>query len=268
MVADHKQNHLETVRSGLSVVLYPLQFAVNAPFKFARWTSQNLQSRKELLQENNRLKKEQFLSNARTSQYDALEAENTRLRLLLDSSKRVAQRVLIAEIMSVEMDPFSRKILLNKGSRDGVFKGQPLIDAQGVMGQVVHETEFTSTALLITDPSHALPVQLNRNGIRTLAVGKGASNSLELLHLPTNADVTVGDKVSTSGLGQRFPAGYPVGEVQQVSVDAGLPFLSVIVKPVAQLERNREVLLLWRDEPETGPVLEQKPDVEVEDGKK
>ncbi len=130
--------------------------------------------------------------------------------------------------------------------------GQPLIDAHGVMGQVIHVSPFSSSALLITDPSHALPVQLNRNGLRSVAVGTGASNTLELTHLPNNADVVVGDIVVTSGLGGRFPSGYPVGTVISVETDTGQPFAKVAVEPAAQLERNREVLLVWPGQ-EAGP---------------
>ena len=143
------------------------------------------------------------------------------------------------------MDPFSHKILLNRGSRDGAFLGQPLIDANGVMGQVVHVTPFSSTALLVTDPNHALPVQVTRNGLRAIAIGRGVSSGLELAHMPLNADVRVDDLVVTSGLDGRFPSGYPVGRVSQVRLDTGRPFAEVRVEPSAHMERNREVLLVW-----------------------
>ncbi len=245
MTLDHRQHHLETVRAGLSVVLYPLQFAVHAPFAAGKWLSETLAARTTLIEENLRLHRRDLLIQARLGKYEELEAENRRLRHLLDSSTKVGERVLVAEVMSVDLDPFSRQILLNKGDRDGVFLGQPLIDANGVMGQIVHVNRFSSTALLITDPSHALPVQLNRNGLRAVALGMGASNTLELAHLPNNADVVAGDLVVTSGLGGRFPAGYPVGRVTSVKTDAGQAFAQVSVEPAAQLERNREVLLVW-----------------------
>ena len=245
MTLDHRQHHLETVRAVLSVIVYPLQFVVHAPFKGGKWLSENLATRQTLVEENRRLREQQLLIQARLGRFEELSAENRRLRERLDSSAKVGERVLIAEVVSVDMDPFSRQILLNKGSLQEVYMGQPLIDANGVMGQVVHVNPLSATALLITDPGHALPVQFNRNGLRAVAVGTGASNTLELTHLPNNADVRVGDLVVTSGLGGRFPTGYPVGTVLRVETDTGQPFATVIVQPTAQLERNREVLLVW-----------------------
>lgn len=245
MTVDHRQHHLEAVRATLGVLLYPLEFAVHAPFKAGKWLADSLTLRKNLLAENARLRREHLVLKANLGKYQELESENRRLRKLLDSSLKVGEQVLIAEVISVEMDPFSRQILLNKGSREGVYMGQPLIDGHGVMGQVVHVNPLTSAALLITDPSHALPVQLNRNGLRSVAVGTGGINTLELSHLPNFADVVKGDLVVTSGLGGRFPSGYPVGKVSRVEEDPGRPFARVTVEPMAQLERNREVLLVW-----------------------
>jgi len=245
MTVDHGQHHLESVRGALSVIVYPLQFVVDAPFKAGGWLSETLATRTALVEENERLRTQQLLIQARLGKFEELAAENRRLRGLLDSSAKVGERVLIAEVVSVDMDPFSRKLLLNKGSRHEVHLGQPLLDANGIMGQVVHVNLVSSTALLITDPSHALPVQLNRNGLRAVAVGSGAANTLELSHLPNNADVRVGDLVVTSGLGGRFPSGYPVGRIGRIGTDTGRPFAEVIVQPAAQLERNREVLLVW-----------------------
>lgn len=245
MTVDHGQRHLESVRGALSVIVYPLQFVVDAPFKAGGWLSETLATRTALVEENERLRTQQLLIQARLGKFEELAAENRRLRRLLDSSAKVGERVLIAEVVSVDMDPFSRKLLLNKGSRHEVHLGQPLLDANGIMGQVVHVNPVSSTALLITDPSHALPVQLNRNGLRAVAVGSGAPNTLELSHLPNNVDVRVGDLVVTSGLGGRFPSGYPVGRIDRIETDTGRPFAEVIVQPAAQLERNREVLLVW-----------------------
>jgi len=245
MTVDHGQHHLESVRGALSVIVYPLQFVVDAPFKAGGWLSETLATRTALVEDNERLRTQQLLIQARLGKFEELAAENRRLRRLLDSSAKVGERVLIAEVVSVDMDPFSRKLLLNKGSRHEVHLGQPLLDANGIMGQVVHVNPVSSTALLITDPSHALPVQLTRNGLRAVAVGSGAPNTLELSHLPNNADVRVGDLVVTSGLGGRFPSGYPVGRIGRIETDTGQPFAQVIVQPAAQLERNREVLLVW-----------------------
>jgi rod shape-determining protein MreC len=248
MVADHRFGDggwLQGLRGALSVAVLPLQLAVNAPFDVAHWAGEHLATRDTLLEENDHLRRERLLLDARLGRLVDLEAENRRLREMLDSSSRIGERVVVAEVMAVELDPSSHKLLLNRGTRDGVAKGQPLIDASGVMGQVVHAGPLSCTALLITDPNHALPVQLPRNGLRSIAIGRGISNSLELAHVPNNADIQVGDVVVTSGLGGRFPSGYPVGRVTQVRFNTGRPFAEVTVEPAARLERNREVLLVW-----------------------
>jgi len=245
MTVDHRAQHLETLRSVLATLVYPLQIAVDLPIEAGNWMAEVLASRGALIDENRRLREKQFRLQSRLEKFAELEAENRRLRRLLDSSAKVGERVLVAELLSVDMDPFSRRIVLNKGTRDGVELGQSLIDSNGVMGQVVHAAPFSSNALLITDPSHALPVQVQRNGLRALAVGAGTLNMLELAHIPNNADVRIGDLLVTSGLGGRFPAGYPVGRVASIERDRGRPFASIMVQPSARLERNREVLLVW-----------------------
>ncbi len=245
MTVDHRAQHLESLRSVLSTLVYPIQIAVDLPIQAGNWMAEYFSSRQRLIAENARLREKQFLLDTRLAKLADLEAENRRLRNLLDSSAKVGERVLVAELLSVDMDPYSRRIVLNKGSRDGVEVGQSLIDSNGVMGQVVHVAPFSSNALLITDPGHALPVQNHRSGLRSLAVGTGPVNQLELAHLPNNADVRIGDMLVTSGLGGRFPAGYPVGRIVGIQRNRGRPFATVTVQPSARLERNREVLLVW-----------------------
>jgi len=253
MTLDHRAQHVASVRSVLSAVVYPVQVLVDLPIRMSHWLGDNLTTRRELSQRNAKLRQKQFLIESRLEKFAQLEAENKRLRKLLDSSVKVGERVLIAELLSVDMDPFSRRIVLNKGTREGVVVGQSLIDANGIMGQVVHAGPLSSTALLITDPSHALPVQVVRNGLRTIASGTGYLNELELSHVPNNADIRVGDLVVTSGLGGRFPGGYPVGKVISVERDSRRPFATVKVKPSAKLERNREVLLILPGAPPAAP---------------
>jgi rod shape-determining protein MreC len=237
---------------------YPLQYGVDLPIQTGRWVMENLASRHALVKENAALRRQQFLLRAQMEKYADLEAENRRLRGLLNSSQRLGERVLIAELLAVDMDPFSRRIVLSKGSRDQVTVGQALIDANGIIGQVVEVGMFSSAALLITDPSHAIPVQIIRNGLRSIAVGTGSLNLLELSYVPNNADVVVGDLMVTSGLGGKFPAGYPVGKVLSVERDTGQPFARVLIEPSALLERNREVLLIWGAE--TIPSLKMPPE--------
>ncbi len=257
MALDHRQQHMENVRSVLSVILYPIQYLVGLPQETGQWLSENLASRQELLEENRRLRTEHLLLKSRLQKLQALEAENHRLRELLDSSLKIDGRVLIAELLSVDMAPFSRRLTLNKGSYDDVYPGQPILDAEGVLGQVVNVGPVTSTAMLITDPSHALPVAVNRNGLRAIAVGTGEPNRLELSHLPNNADIEVGDLLVTSGLGGRFPAGYPVARVTLVERNPDRPFARVVAEPVGRLESSREVLLVWTPAPVQPPTTEE-----------
>lgn len=245
LVADQRTSYLEAIRSNLLAVVYPIHVLVDSPIRAGNWVAGSLASRSALLQENEKLRRGHLLARARLAKFSELEAENKRLRNLLESSAKVADRVLVAELMAVDLDPFSRRILVNKGLTDGVLAGQSIIDSNGIMGQIVTAGPVSSNALLITDPNHALPVQINRNGLRSVAVGTGSLNLLELTHIPNNADVRVGDLVLTSGLGGRFPSGYPVGHVVSVERDLGQPFSKVFVKPSAALERNREVLLVW-----------------------
>ena len=261
MTADHRGGHVDAVRSLLATLVYPLQYAVDLPIRGGKWVADNLSSRRTLMTENERLRRENFSAQSRLERYAELEAENRRLRELLDSAARVGVQVLIAERLAVDLDPYSRRIVLNKGIRDGVHVGQSLIDANGIMGQVVEAGPFSSSAVLITDPSHALPVQVRRSGLLGIAVGTGPLDRLELTHVPVNADVLVGDMLVTSGLGGRFPAGYPVGRVVSVERDSGRPFAQVTVESSANLERNREVLLVWSDQPSDRLAPREVPDV-------
>lgn len=249
MTVDHRHGHLETVRSVLSVVVYPVQYAVNVPVAAARWMSRTLVTRGMLIDENSRLRDEQLLLQSRLQRFAILEEENRRLRELLESSVQLRERVVVAELLAVEMEPLRRQVVINKGRREGAYDGQPVVDAGGIVGQLIHVGPFSSTVLLITDPSHALPVQVNRNGLRAIAVGSGQDNALLLEHLPTNADIREGDLIVSSGLGRRFPGGYPVGTISAIRLEPGEPFAKVTVAPSARLGQSREVLLVWPQEP-------------------
>ncbi|NOY62099.1 MAG: rod shape-determining protein MreC [Gammaproteobacteria bacterium] len=245
MTLDHRQQHLQDVRAALSLFVYPIQYVFNIPVSAGRWFSENVMTRQELLEENASLSAQRLLLEVRLQKLDVLKIENMRLRQLLDSSIKVNEKVLIAELLAVDLEPFSRQVTLNKGRRQGVYVGQPLLDAYGIMGQTVRVGPLTSKAMLITDPSHALPVQVNRNNLRAIAVGSGSPELIELQHLPNNADIVMGDLLLTSGLGGRFPRDYPVAIVTQVVRDPGEPFAKVSAHPLAHLEDSREVLLVW-----------------------
>ena len=245
MVMDHKYKSLETLRAGLSVVVYPIQLSIELPGTISDWFSESLSSRRRLQEDNDSLRTQQMMQKVQLQRLAALEAENIRLRELLDSSFKVGEKVLIAELLSVNLDPYKHQIVINKGEVNDVYPGQPLLDAKGVMGQIVHAGPYTSTAILITDTSHAIPVQVNRNGLRTIALGSGTINRLDLPYIPNNADIRPGDLLVTSGLGGRFPPGYPVAEVTAVQHDPGHAFSQVVATPLAELNRSREVLLVW-----------------------
>ncbi len=248
MTVDHRQGHLEKVRSALSVFVYPLQYVANLPITVTNWASEVLTTRARLMEENAWLRDEQLVLSSKIQKFEILEAENERLREMLQSSERLGERVLIAELLAIDLQPFRHQIVINKGQREGVYDGQPIVDANGVMGQIVHVGPFSSTVLLLTDPTHAIPVQINRNGLRSVAVGTGQSHILQLEHLSNNVDIREGDLMVSSGLGSRFPSGYPVGVVHNISRVPGEPFAKVTIIPSAQLEKSREVLLVW---PET-----------------
>ena len=248
MSLDHRQHHLEGIRSTLSLLVYPLQYIVNLPVAATEWVGDNLSSRESLQEQNARLKLQQTLYKAKLLNLQSLKAENLRLRELLQSSKKVSEHILIGELISVDLEPFTRQIVINKGSRHDVYLGQPVMDAEGAMGQIVHLGPFSSTAMLITDANHAIPVQVNRNGLRAIALGTGAPDKLDIPYLPISADIAEGDLLTTSGLGGRFPPGYPVAMVTSVHKDPTLPYAVVSAIPTALLEQAREVLLVWHEQ--------------------
>ncbi len=257
MVVDHSNQHLTSVRKALSVLLSPVEILVSAPFDISRSMSESMQTRDELTDENLRLSQEALVQNARLQRMAALEAENARLRALLDSTEKVGDSILIAEIVSVDMNPYRNMIVVNKGGQNGVFVGQPLIDADGIVGQITRDRHFTAEAMLVTDVDHALPVELARNRLRTIAVGTGELDRLSLPFLPSNADVREGDLLVSSGLGGTFPPGYPVGTVRRVEGITGQPFLEIDAEPAAALNRIREVLLLQKEQPPEVTLLQE-----------
>lgn len=252
MTLDHRQQHMQMLRASLQAVVYPIRYLVNLPVDVSHWASENFASRQSLIEENAGLRYQNLLLQAQMEKFDALQAENQRLQELLGSSFKVGDRVLIAELYRVDLDPYKHLIVINKGSSDHTYVDQPVLDAYGVMGQVIQVGPYTSTVRLITDPSHILPVQVNRNGLRTLAIGTGAIDQLELPYLPNNADIHKGDLLVTSGLGGAFPPGYPVGHVTKVTHNPGTGFATVLVTPSAHLDRSRELLLVWPSETDAG----------------
>jgi len=247
MIADHRQHHLAVIRDWLSAVVYPVQWAVQAPF--AAWTSvrESFASRAQLEAENVRLAADNLALRLRQMRYEALERENQRLRTARESTSRVVQRTLVAEIVRVDLDPFRQRALVNKGSQSGVFRGQAALDANGIFGQVTRVGPLSAEIILISDAEHAIPVQVSRTGARTIALGTGRSGQLSLPYLPQNSDVVAGDLLVSSGLGGVYPPGYPVGRVTSVERDPSQPLLSIAAIPLAGLDHDPEILLVWFD---------------------
>lgn len=246
MVADHRWQALETVRDAIeSYVVYPLRYTINLPSQLVDWGDESLSSHQQLLDDNRKLQEQQLRAQVSLQKLSILEKENDRLRKMLSAQPKVGELVLVAEILAIDLDPYKQQVILNKGRNKDVYIGQPIIDAWGVMGQVVHLGLFSSTALLISDPSHAIPVQVSRSGLRSTAFGTGNSQLLELRYIPHNADLEIGDVINTSGLGGRFPPNYPVGRITSIERAAGESFATVLAEPVAHLGRSREVLLVW-----------------------
>ncbi len=249
MVLDHRYHQTETLRAALSLLTYPVTFVAQLPGRLGDWVSDTFETRAWLQARNRTLEIENLKLRARLQKMDALEAENERLRDLLGSAYKIGDRVLVAELVSMDLDPFRQQVKIDKGTTSGVYEGQAVLDAHAVMGQVTHVDSYTATVLLITDPEHAVPVQILRNGLRTIAVGTGRIDALDLPYLPNNADVRSGDLLVTSGLGGKFPPGYPVGRITAVERMPGKPFAHVTAAPLAHLDRAREVLLVWEIKP-------------------
>ena len=239
---------LDPVRARLSTMVAPLYWVVDAPRSLLNWGQDTFRSRDSLQHENQELKAELLIHQRRLQRMASLAAENVRLRQLLNSAETVKDRVLVAELIGVSPDPLTHRIIINKGRDHGVYLGQPLLDAHGLMGQVVEVGAFSAQVLLITDVTHALPVQINRNGVRAVAEGTGDLYRLKLRHLANTLDIRVGDLLVSSGLGQRFPVGYPVATVTSVVHDPGEPFGWVEAQPEAQMNRSRHVLLVFSDD--------------------
>lgn len=243
MFYDHQHGHLSRVHAVLSTLVYPVQMAVDAPYALAGWTEEKLATHNVLVKENAALKRQLLDDSARLQQFAALKQENTHLRELVQAGSRIDGHVVGARLLSVDMDPFRHVITIDKGAHDGVFDGQILLDAHGIVGQVIRVNPVSAEAALITDPSQAIQVQINRTGVRTLAVGGADVNRLTLPYLPNNADIKVGDLLVTSGLGGHYPAGFPVAAVTRVDRDPAAPFATVSARTIADLNRGHEVLL-------------------------
>ena len=249
MVLDHRGGYLDTARLWMSAAANPIYTVVQTPGQLWRWITGSFADRSQLRTENAQLTEQLRIARTQLLRFESLNEENRRLREIREASKGVSERTLIAEIISVSVNPFRHMVVINKGADDGVFRGQPVLDAFGVVGQVMQVGKTTATLILITDAEHAVPIQVNRNGIRSIAMGTGEAAKLSLPYLTVESDVRKGDLLVSSGLDAIFPAGYPVATVTRVERNSADTFALVEAKPLAQLDRDREVLLLWADKP-------------------
>jgi rod shape-determining protein MreC len=239
---------LETTRQSLSSLLSPLQYLANLPGLFMDWSSDTLATRDILQTQNGELLRQQLLMSERLQRFEHLRQENERLRALLGSPVQLAVKKVVAEVMEVASDPFRHYVVLNRGAQDQVYVGQPVVDALGVIGQVIEVSALTSRVLMVSDPTHGIPVRVTRNDVRAVANGTGEIDQIELRHVAKSADIIAGDLLVSSGLGNRFPEGYPVARVMKVSRDEGQNYAVITAQPLAALDRIRYVLLIWPED--------------------
>ena len=250
MGVDHQYHALDHLRSALLTVVYPVQWLVNAPGAIGRRLADDLATRHTLLERNEQLSRELMEERVATARMSALKRENARLRLLLNAVGQMPGRVVATSILSVDMSPFQNLVTINAGKNLGVHIGQPVIDAHGVVGQITHVGPLQSQIMLITDPASATPVEIERTGLATIAIGTGQLNVLSLPYLPNSTDIKPGDKLIASGFGGRYPRGYPVAVVTSVTPQTGDPFARVEARPLASIGREHEVMLYFASHPE------------------
>jgi len=253
---DHRLNTIQPVRLFLNSLVAPVQYLAILPEQMLDAASKAMQSRMTLNQENERMRSELLDLQGQLQRYQFLQNENARLRELLGSDVRQEGRRMVAEVVAVASDPFSHQLVINKGTLNGVFEGQPVLDSRGVVGQIMTVGTNTSRVVLISDQSHAIPLRAERNDIRVLAQGVGDLRQLELMFIPHSTELEEGDVLVSSGLGGAFPEGYPVARINRIERNDSLPFATVTAIPFAHLDRVRSVLLLWPDGAETLPIYE------------
>jgi len=247
MFSDYHYHYLDSVRSGFSLIVAPLQYAVDYPVRVVGWVQSLVGAKKALIDENIRLRYQQTMLEAELQKLIVIQKENLQLKELLLTSSKADMSAMAAQILAVDTSNSRQIVVLNKGKRDGVYTGQPVLDAKGVMGQIVDVGPITSTVLLISDSKSAVPVRNNRTGERAILIGNNDMEKLSLINLPKTSSIHPGDVLVTSGLDRRYPEGYPVGLVEQVNSLPGDDFVKVMVSPVALLNRDRLVLLIWPD---------------------
>ena len=248
MIADYHYQSLGQVRRGFSLLVAPIQYAVDYPVRVLGWVRSLMSTKKSLIDENMQLRYQQTMLEAQLQKLILIRNENSQLKELLSAASSPTMQAMAAQILAVDTTSSRQILVLNKGSRDGAFVGQPVLDAKGVMGQLIDVGLMTSTVLLISDSKCAVPIRNDRTGERAILVGTNNMSHLSLINLPGTSSIAKGDLLVTSGLGRRYPEGYPVGLVDEVRHMPGDDFITVRVSPIALLNRNRLVLLIWPEE--------------------
>lgn len=241
---DVRYTWMQSVRTEASTVIAPVEWLVSLPAQGMNWAALEFSSQQRLVNENSRLRQQLTQMSQRTLRMQSLMAENDQLRQLMHAAPRQGMKFITSELMMFDNDPFIQQMIVNRGAQQGVYEGQPVLDAFGVVGQVVSVSRYSSRVLMLSDPSNAVPSQVVRNGLRFLVQGAGGSNQLQVMNVPNNADLREGDTLVTSGLGGRFPSGYPVATITRVNQDTNGPFAEVWARPAAQLDHSRDFLML------------------------
>lgn len=260
MVADGRYQYLGAMRQALAVMINPLQHAVNAPVRLADKVGEFFVTQSRMRADNAGLREAQLLQAGKTVQFQALQAENAQLRALLGAQPRHTQTTLLAEILFSGRDPFSRKVIVDRGSLAGVQPGQVVTDAVGVIGQVTRVYPVVSEVTLITDKDQAVPVQNVRNGLRAVVFGNGESGTLDMPFMPVSADLQNGDELVTSGIDGIYPPGLPVAVVSKIERNAAFPFAKISCMPSAGVDRHRQVLILGARRAQPLPPRPEEPE--------
>ncbi len=243
MAIDARFNYLSQVRQGFIAALHPLEMLANAPSNWVRDMNKYFSAHNQLVQENYALKQQAFEQQVRLQRLNTIEAENTHLRSLLNGDIPIQPKAILGEISHTGRDPFSRVVVVNRGSQHHVKAGQAVADSKGVIGQITRVFPFSSEVTLITDKDLSIPVQIERNQLRAIAFGEG-NNTLDIPYLPANVDIKVGDKLVTSGIDGIYPAGLAVAKVTQILQNAESPFAKIISTPVAEVSNHLQLLIL------------------------
>ncbi len=247
ILLDHKSTQMREVRQYLNTAISPIQWLANVPGQMLDWSSRRFVAYRHLVSENERLQQQNLVMSAAVQRYQLLKSENTQLRQLLGATERQDGSRMIAELMGVDNNPFSHQIVVNRGAFDNVYQGQPVLDQNGIVGHVQYVSTNTSRVLLLADISHNIPVRVLRNNLNAVLAGSGTLNNLSLRHITHSSDIQVGDILVSSGLGKRFPEGYPVAEISRVVKNQGSAFATIEARPVADLNRLKYLVLLWPD---------------------